>query len=75
MAGCQFGAPGLARSPGALLAQRLKSHRLAAGLTRTESEDRAGIGRGTVGGYEAGAHAPRPAALARLAKALGLGVD
>ncbi len=64
----------LARTPGAPFWQRLKSYRLAAGLSRAELADRAEGRRGSVSAYEDGTSAPGPAAVAALAKALGVSV-
>ncbi len=60
----------LARALDAPFWQRLKSLRLAAGLTRVELERRAGLTRGKVAEYEDRGTAPRPANFAKLAGAL-----
>jgi transcriptional regulator with XRE-family HTH domain len=61
----------LARSPQAPFGTRLKSLRLAAGLTRTEMARRAGLVLRQLADYEAGRHVPRP--LLRDAVALAIG--
>jgi transcriptional regulator with XRE-family HTH domain len=62
--------PCLAQTPGAPFAQRVRSLRLAAGLTRAELERRAGLHRDAVTDYECGGHVPRRRNLARLARVL-----
>jgi DNA-binding XRE family transcriptional regulator len=64
----------LARRPGAPFAQRLKSHRLAAGLTKAELAKRAAMTHNTVRHYESGAREPRWKHLARLVRVLGSGL-
>jgi transcriptional regulator with XRE-family HTH domain len=61
----------LARRPGAPFAQRLKSCRLAAGLTKSELAKRARLTYNTVRQYEGGASEPRWKHLARLVSVLG----
>ncbi len=60
----------LSRRADAPFWQRLKSLRLAAGLTRTDLERRAGLARGKVSEYEDGGAVPRPANFAKLSRAL-----
>jgi transcriptional regulator with XRE-family HTH domain len=61
----------LARCPEAPFAQRLKSLRLAAGLTKAELADRAGLARVQVQQYEKGVNVPRRPILGRLEGVLG----
>jgi transcriptional regulator with XRE-family HTH domain len=62
-----LGKPGL-YSPG----DRIRAHRLAAGLSRAALARRAGVSRHQVGTAESGRHQPTPDTLRRLAKALGV---
>jgi transcriptional regulator with XRE-family HTH domain len=61
----------LANRPGAPFAQRLKSCRLAAGLTKSELAERTGLTYNTVRMYEGGGREPRWRQLARLLSVLG----
>jgi DNA-binding XRE family transcriptional regulator len=63
----------LAKSPDAPFAERLKSHRLAAGLTQPELARRAGVAVRSIAGYERGEVRPKGKTLARLARVLGPG--
>jgi transcriptional regulator with XRE-family HTH domain len=60
----------LERTPGAPFGRRLQALRLAAGLTQTQLNRRAGLARGTVWRYERYGHTPRSRNLARLARVL-----
>jgi transcriptional regulator with XRE-family HTH domain len=62
----------LACRPGAPFGVRLKSLRLAAGLTRAELARRAGVGPALLGRYEEGRHLPRSRQSAGLSLALSL---
>jgi transcriptional regulator with XRE-family HTH domain len=57
--------------PAATFAERLESFRVAAGLTREELADRAGLCGAAVSGYERGLWRPRRGSLAALARVLG----
>jgi hypothetical protein len=52
---------GAERLPDAPLALRLRSHRVAAGLTRKELEEAAGLGTGRAKDFEQGAAKPQEA--------------
>ena len=71
-AGTALCLPCLARHPGAGLGQRLKAFRLAAGLLQQELAHKARVWQEMIRRYEQGRNRPRPAALARLARALGV---
>jgi transcriptional regulator with XRE-family HTH domain len=64
----------LAKRPGAPFGLRLLAHRLAAGLSRSELEERAGVARKLIARYEGGGVRPRAETLARLAGVLGSGL-
>jgi transcriptional regulator with XRE-family HTH domain len=64
--------PCLAGHPDAGLGQRLKAFRLAAGLLQKELARKAGVREPTIAAYEQARFRPRPTALARLARALGV---
>jgi DNA-binding XRE family transcriptional regulator len=64
----------LARRPAAPFAERLRTLRLARGLTRTELARRAEFRHDAIARYESGAAEPRPAPLARLVRVLGPGL-
>jgi transcriptional regulator with XRE-family HTH domain len=55
----------------ATFAQRLQSHRVARGLTRTALGRLSGMGGNLITQYERGRHLPLPATLARLVRVLG----
>jgi DNA-binding XRE family transcriptional regulator len=61
----------LERAPGVGLADRLRSLRLAAGLTQAELARRVGLRRARLARLEAGRSGPGPAELDRLALVLG----
>jgi transcriptional regulator with XRE-family HTH domain len=61
----------LARHPDASFADRLKAHRLAAGLTLAELAERAGVRPQNLSAYERGAAGPKWRRLVRLVAALG----
>jgi hypothetical protein len=63
----------LERAPGAAFGQRLKAHRLAAGLTALALARRAKVAAHLVRCYEKNLYHPGPAIRARLARALGVG--
>jgi DNA-binding transcriptional regulator YiaG len=71
-AGTALCLPCLARHPGAGLGHRLKAFRLAAGLLQQELAHKARVWEEMIRRYEQGRNRPRPAALARLARALGV---
>jgi transcriptional regulator with XRE-family HTH domain len=56
----------LSGRPGAPFAERLKAHRLAAGLTQAELARRAGLAKESIGKYERGHARPGPKSLARV---------
>jgi transcriptional regulator with XRE-family HTH domain len=64
----------LAKRPGAPFAERLKAHRLAAGLTQAELAARARLAEHTICAYERGAKRPKAETLARLGGVLGPGL-
>jgi DNA-binding XRE family transcriptional regulator len=64
----------VAADPAAPFAERLRALRQAAGLTRQELADRAGMGAGTVAAYEQGRRRPVSRTLADLARVLGPGL-
>jgi transcriptional regulator with XRE-family HTH domain len=66
--------PCLAKWPDAPLAERLRSHRLAAGLTQVELARRAGVPEQSIGRYERGEKSPGVRILARLFQVLGPGL-
>jgi transcriptional regulator with XRE-family HTH domain len=61
----------LGQDPRIPFSQRLKAHRLAAGLTKTELSQRAGLNPAAIRLYEAGLQQPRRKSQARLIKVLG----
>jgi transcriptional regulator with XRE-family HTH domain len=61
--------------PGATFGQRLKAHRLAAGLTILELAQRAKVSPGSIQSYERGASDPLDKTRARLAAALGVTLE
>ena len=61
----------LVRHPAAPFADRLRTFRLARGLTRAELARRAGFRYDAISRYESGAAEPRPPQLARLVHVLG----
>lgn len=65
-------AASLADIDGATLGRRLRSLRLAAGLTQAELARRTGIHRPNIARVEAGRHTPSLETLARLAQAIGV---
>jgi hypothetical protein len=67
--------PCLGRPPAAPFGQRLKAHRLAAGLTRSELARRSGLYPASIQRYEDDGSHPGPENLVRLAKALGVSPD
>jgi DNA-binding XRE family transcriptional regulator len=66
--------PCLAARPKAPFGQRLKAHRLAAGLTQSELADRAGISAKSIWHYESQGMEPRERNRARLVEVLGAGL-
>jgi DNA-binding XRE family transcriptional regulator len=64
----------LAVLPDAPFAERLKAHRLAAGLTQTELAGRSGVAEGSISMNERGQVTPGAASLARLVRVLGPGL-
>jgi transcriptional regulator with XRE-family HTH domain len=62
----------LPRGPNAAFEQRLKTFRLAAGLTKAELARKAGVRQTSLSRYEDGWARPRPATFASLARALGV---
>ena len=64
----------LSKHPKATFGQRLKTHRLSAGLTLEALAQRSGIGRSMLGTYECDRSEPRWRTLARLIRALGVGL-
>jgi DNA-binding CsgD family transcriptional regulator len=64
--------PCLARRPDATLAERLRAHRVAAGLTCSRLAQRAGVKTCAVTHYEVGRRVPTDEVLRRLARVLGL---
>jgi transcriptional regulator with XRE-family HTH domain len=64
----------LTRHPEAAFADRLKAHRLAAGLTLEALGERAGIQRQRVSDYECGRRVLKWRALVKLVGVLGVGV-
>jgi DNA-binding XRE family transcriptional regulator len=64
----------LSQRPAATTAQRLRAHRIAAGLSTRALAQRAGLTQGVVAGIETGRRKPSRETLARLANALGPGV-
>jgi transcriptional regulator with XRE-family HTH domain len=64
--------PCLAKQPQTTFAQRLKAHRLAAGLTLKQLGKLTGLCPETIGNYEQGAMEPRWPVLARLICVLGV---
>jgi transcriptional regulator with XRE-family HTH domain len=64
----------LAARADAPFAERLRSHRLAAGLTQVDLARRAGVVERSIGSYERGEKAPGVRILARLARVLGPGL-
>ncbi|HEX5273020.1 MAG TPA: helix-turn-helix domain-containing protein [Gemmataceae bacterium] len=66
--------PCLASRPDASLAERLRAHRMASGLTCERLAAKAGVVASTITHYETGRRVPRSKTLARLAKALGRGI-
>jgi transcriptional regulator with XRE-family HTH domain len=70
-AGVALCLPCLAKRPKASFAQRLKACRLAAGLTKAEVAERAGLTQQMLRHYECGAREPRWRQVARLVCVLG----
>jgi DNA-binding transcriptional regulator YiaG len=66
--------PCLAECPAAPFADRLRSHRLGAGLTQAELARRSGVAERKIAGYERGEARPAATNLARLAGVLGPGL-
>ena len=64
--------PCLARRARASFAQRLRAHRIAAGLSRAALAQKAGVVRRAVAYLERGVHRPQPGTLRKLAAALGI---
>jgi DNA-binding transcriptional regulator YdaS (Cro superfamily) len=64
--------PYLGRTPAAPFGQRLKAHRLATGLTRSELARRSGRYPASIQRYEDEGSHPEPENLVRLAEALGV---
>ena len=64
--------PCLARRPRASFAQRLRAHRIAAGLSRAALARKAGLARRAIATLERGEHRPQRGTLRRLAEALGV---
>jgi DNA-binding XRE family transcriptional regulator len=64
----------LARLPVATFAQRLRSLRVARGLTRAALESAAEVAREALARYEQGRSLPRPEIFARLVRVLGVGL-
>ena len=63
----------LASQPETPFPQRLRAHRLAAGLTQEELAERSGLSGTSIWQYEQGEAVPRATSLARLAKVFGPG--
>jgi DNA-binding XRE family transcriptional regulator len=61
----------LTRMPGATFAERLRSFRLAAGLTQKDLATRSGVDETLICNYERGRHYPRPDRLAKLERVTG----
>jgi transcriptional regulator with XRE-family HTH domain len=66
--------PCLAQRPRTPLGQRLRAHRIARGLSRKALAERAEVGASGLTPMERGERLPRPRALLKLAKALGVQV-
>jgi len=64
--------PCLARRPRASFAQRLRAHRIAAGLSRAALARKAMVALRTVTNLERGVHRPQPGTLRKLAAPLGI---
>jgi transcriptional regulator with XRE-family HTH domain len=64
----------LAKHPKATFGQRLKAHRLAAGLTLAALGQRTGIAKSLIGSYECDRSEPRWRTLAKLIRVLGIGL-
>jgi DNA-binding XRE family transcriptional regulator len=64
----------LARQPGTPFGQRLRSFRLAAGLTQAELAKATGLAHGTIAKYEIGLGVPKAKTLAKLGRVLGRGL-
>jgi transcriptional regulator with XRE-family HTH domain len=64
--------PCVGKCPEASFGERLKAFRLAAGLTQSELARKASVVPSMIHKYELKGHRPRPSALARLARALGV---
>jgi transcriptional regulator with XRE-family HTH domain len=62
----------LAKRPEATFGQRLKAHRLAAGLTLTALERRSGVHLSLISDYECGRREPKWQTLAKLIRVLGV---
>jgi DNA-binding XRE family transcriptional regulator len=66
--------PCLAKCPNAPFGERLRAHRLAAGLTQAELARRSGVTEGTIGRYERVWVRPEAETLAVLVRLLGPGL-
>ncbi len=64
----------LERTPGVAFSERLRTHRLAAGLTQGQLALRTGVTPMTISLYERGARRPASGTLRRLAEVLGAGL-
>jgi hypothetical protein len=62
----------LGKRPGATFGQRLKAHRLAAGLTLTALEQHSGVHLSLISDYECGRREPKWQTLAKLIRVLGV---
>jgi transcriptional regulator with XRE-family HTH domain len=62
----------LAKRPQATFGQRLKAHRLAAGLTLTGLEQRSGVDLSLISAYECDRSEPKWQTLAKLSRVLGV---
>src|SRR5947209_15765376 len=64
----------LAADPQAAFAQRLRTLRIAAGMTLADLAERGGLTASTIKAYERGMRGPRPRSLAKLVRVLGNGL-
>jgi transcriptional regulator with XRE-family HTH domain len=64
----------LARAPGVAFGERLRTHRLTAGLTQEQLARKAAVTAMTISLYERGARRPTSGTLGRLAEVLGAGL-